>query len=80
MEGLEARQRTWIGRRERCETPVEHGRHIVAGSLSSRSTVPAERGASSRARICCSVSVGVRGDMVSGRIRVCGSPSPKTCM
>jgi hypothetical protein len=38
-----------------------------------------ERAASSRARICCSVSVGVRGDMVSGRIRVCGSPSPKTC-
>ena len=33
----------------------------AAGSLSSRSRVLAETGASSRARICCSVSVGVRG-------------------
>jgi hypothetical protein len=30
------------------------------------------------ARICCSVSVGVRGEMVSGRMRVWGSPSPTT--
>jgi hypothetical protein len=29
---LEPGQRTWIGRRERCEAPVEHGRHIVCGS------------------------------------------------
>jgi hypothetical protein len=29
-------------------------------------------------RICCSVSVGVRGEMVSGRMRVWGSPSPTT--
>ena len=33
----------------------------AAGSLSSRSRVVAETGASSRARICCSISVGVRG-------------------
>ena len=46
--------------------------------LSSRSKVLAEVGASSRARICCRVSVGVRGEMVSGRITVCGSPSPTT--
>ena len=51
----------------------------AAGSLSSRSRVVAEVGASSRARICCSVSVGVRGETVSGRMRVCGSPSPTTC-
>jgi integrase len=36
----------------------------------------AERGASSRARIWCSVSVGVWGETVSGRITICGSPSP----
>ena len=47
-------------------------------SLSSRSTALAETGASSRARICCSVSVGVRGEIVSGRMRMCGSPSPTT--
>ena len=40
--------------------------------------VLAETGASSRARICCSVSVGVRGEMVSGRMRLWGSPSPTT--
>ena len=50
----------------------------AAGSFSSRSKVLAESGASSRARICCSVSVGVRGAMVSGRMRLCGSPSPTT--
>jgi hypothetical protein len=48
------------------------------GSLSSRSKVLAETGASSRARICCSVSVGVHGEMVSGRMRVWGPPSPTT--
>jgi hypothetical protein len=32
----------------------------AAGLLSSRSTVPAETGVSSRPRICCSVSLGVR--------------------
>jgi hypothetical protein len=51
----------------------------AAGVLSSRSTVLAETGASSRPMICCSVSVGVRGEMVSGRITVWGSPSPTTC-
>jgi hypothetical protein len=30
------------------------------------------------AMICCSVSVGVRGEMVSGRMTVWGSPSPTT--
>jgi hypothetical protein len=50
----------------------------AAGSLSSRSTVLAETGASSRAMIWCSVSVGVRGEIVSGRMRVWGSPSPTT--
>jgi hypothetical protein len=30
--GREPGQRTWIGRRERCEAPVQHGRHIVCGS------------------------------------------------
>jgi hypothetical protein len=35
-------------------------------------------GESSRARICCKVSVGVRGATASGRITVCGSPSPTT--
>jgi hypothetical protein len=35
-------------------------------------------GVSSRPRICCSVSVGVRGEMVSGRMRLWGSPSPTT--
>jgi hypothetical protein len=50
----------------------------ASGLLSSRSKVLAERGASSRARICCSVSVGVRGAMVSGWMTVCGSPSPTT--
>ena len=50
----------------------------VAGLLSSRSKVLAETDASSQARICCSVSVGVRGEMVSGRMRVWGSPSPTT--
>ena len=40
--------------------------------------VLAETGVSSRARICCSVSLGVRGEMVSGRMRVWGSPSPTT--
>ena len=25
-------QRTWVGRRERCEAPVQHGRHIISGS------------------------------------------------
>ncbi len=47
-------------------------------SLSSCSKVLAETDASSRPRICCSVSVGVRGAMVSGRMRVWGSPSPTT--
>ena len=28
----EPRQRTWVGRGERCEPPVQHGRHIVSGS------------------------------------------------
>ena len=56
---------------DRLEQP---GRWVV----SSRSKVLAETGASSRARICCSVSVGVRGAMVSGRMRVWGSPSPTT--
>jgi hypothetical protein len=51
---------------------------LGAGSWSSRSTLLAETGASSRARICCSVSVGARGEMVSGRMRVWGSPSPTT--
>jgi hypothetical protein len=37
-----------------------------------------DRRVSSRAMICCSVSVGVRGEMVSGRMRVWGSPSPTT--
>ena len=50
----------------------------AAGSLRSRSTVAAETDASSRARICCSVSVGVRGAMMSGRMRLWGSPSPTT--
>ena len=50
----------------------------AAGLLSSCSTVLAETGASSRARICCSVSVGVCGATVSGRMRVWGSPSPTT--
>jgi hypothetical protein len=40
--------------------------------------VLAEKGASSRARICCSVSAGMRGEMVSGRMMLCGSPSPTT--
>jgi hypothetical protein len=48
------------------------------GSLSSRSKLLAETGASSRAMICCSVSVGVRGAIVSGGMRVWGSPSPTT--
>jgi hypothetical protein len=48
-------------------------------SLSSRSSVVAEVGVSSRARIWCKVSIGVRGATVSGRMRVCGSPSPTTC-
>ncbi len=39
----------------------------------------AEAAVSSRASICRSSSVGVRGAMVSGRMRVCGSPSPTTC-
>ena len=38
----------------------------------------AEVGVSSRARICSSSSVGVLGLTVSGRMRVCGSPSPTT--
>ena len=50
----------------------------AAGLLSWRSKVLAETGASSRAMICCSVSVGVWGEMVSGRMRVWGSPSPTT--
>ena len=48
----------------------------AAGSLSPRSTVLAETGVSSRPRICSSVSLGVRGEMVSGRMRVWGSLSP----
>jgi hypothetical protein len=36
-------------------------------------------GVSSRARICCKVSVGVRAATVSGRMMLCGSPSPTTC-
>jgi hypothetical protein len=51
----------------------------AAGSFSSRSKVLLETGASSRAMICCSVSLGVRGAMVSGRMRLCGSPSPTSC-
>ena len=39
----------------------------------------AEVGVSSRARICSSSSVGVRGVTASGRMTVCGSPSPTTC-
>ena len=50
----------------------------AAGLLSWRSRLVAEAGASSRARICCRVSVGVRGAMVSGRMTV-WSPSPTTC-
>jgi hypothetical protein len=50
----------------------------AAGLSSSRSTVLAETGASSRAMIWCRISVGVRGEMVSGRMRVWGSPSPTT--
>src|SRR5829696_5912421 len=42
------------------------------------SSVVAEVGVSSRARICCKVSVGVRGATVSGRMTACGSPSPTT--
>jgi hypothetical protein len=38
--------------------------------------VLAEVGVSSRVRIWWRVSVGVRGAMVSGRMTVCGSPSP----
>ena len=38
----------------------------------------ADTGVSSRARICCRVSVGVRGAMVSGRMMLWGSPSPTT--
>ncbi len=38
-----------------------------------------EMGLSSRARICYRVSVGAQGGTVSGRMRVCGSPSPTTC-
>ena len=56
---------------DRLEKPgrwvVEFAQHGAGGT-----------GASSRARICCSVSVGVRGEMVSGRMRVWGSPSPTT--
>ena len=37
------------------------------------------RRASSRARICSSSSVAVDGWTVSGRMRLCGSPSPTTC-
>ena len=51
----------------------------VAGSPCSRCRVVADRAASSRARICSSRSVAVDGWTVSGRIRVCGSPSPTTC-
>ena len=40
--------------------------------MSCRSRLLAEIGASSRARICCSVSVGVRGQMVSGWMRLWG--------
>ena len=50
----------------------------AAGLLSSRSMVMAETVASSRAMICCSDSLGVRGETVSGRMRVRGSPSPTT--
>jgi hypothetical protein len=57
---------------DRLEQPgrwvVEFAQHGAGG----------ERGASSRARICCSVSIGVRGAMVSGRTRAWGSPSPTT--
>ena len=52
---------------------------LGSGSLSSRSNVLAEVGASSRPRICLRISVGVRGATVSGRMSVCGSPSPTTC-
>jgi hypothetical protein len=163
MEGWwnvgEPGQWTWVGRRERCEAPVEDGGHVACGlevasaggcqhvaewmftgfgredekvgsegwpsrfvgesgevlvglvklcdglgsdelfgcdveavgvaldglesraaaSLNSRSKVQAETGASSRAMICCSVSVGVRGVTVSGRMMLWGSPSPTTC-
>ena len=37
-----------------------------------------EVGVLSRARICCRISVGVRGATVSGRMMLCGSPSPTT--
>ena len=55
-----------------------HGKSRAVGLLSSRSKVLAETGASSRARICCRISVGVRGEVVSGRMTVWGSPSPTT--
>ncbi len=43
-----------------------------------RRSLVAEVGVSSRSRICCRVSVGVRGAMVSGRMMLCGSPLPTT--
>ena len=49
----------------------------AAGSLSSRSRVVAEAGVSSRVRICCKVSVGVRGATVgsdNGVRVVCQDP------
>jgi len=44
----------------------------AAGLFSSRSTVLAETAVLSLAMICCSVSVGVRGAMVSGRMMLWG--------
>ena len=41
--------------------------------------VVAEAGVSSRPRICCMISLGVRGASVSGRMMLWGSPSPTTC-
>jgi hypothetical protein len=54
---------------------VEPGRWVVQARPAK---VLAEKGASSRAMICCSVSVGMRGAMASGRMRVWESPSPTT--
>jgi hypothetical protein len=48
------------------------GCHVEAVGVALR---PAHRRG---ARICCSVSVGVRGEMVSGRMMLWGSPSPTT--
>jgi hypothetical protein len=56
------------------DRPVKPGRWVVEFAQHGAGG----EGGSSRARICCSVSVGVRGETVSGRMRLCGSPSPTT--